>query len=497
MPPDYSDRPPNARGLSRLRLFLSLWQMCSFHVLFTTATLPPCAETCSNPNVMFMCFDLSDALVSSRPGRKAVAVARCVAAVLVVFGSAEIALAATDDDVDGPINGANLLQTDVIQGRAWRLSGRLNTLYDSNIIRRVDGEGAVRLSPLVSGGIGMPVGRQQLFFGALYGRDIVFTQERLNRGRNGVGGGVAWRAGSACSGVIGAERFERLSLMTEQAELVDNVQTAVTVAGSIGCQTPTGIGFGGSVEHRTLINSLDSRSPFDLRSTVYAPNISYGTPTLGQFSLTASFNSTTYPNRSIATSNGIVDDGIRIMSGRIGYQRNFGTRLQLGLGASYLKTTPQPDNQLAVVDNQVVTVPRDDFSGSGYDATISYQPSSRLTVGLQASRNVRVSPNVGALFIVRSDFGADLAYRMNPAMSLGAGARLTKSNYKESFSTDGEAARISDNTKRFYANFNYSPVKLYTVSLQVAHQLRRSDPEEFNFDSTSVRLTLVVNLGRG
>lgn len=446
---------------------------------------------------MLMCSDLSDALVSSRAGRKSVAVARCAAAVLVVFGVAGSALAAPEDDVDGPINGANLLQTDVIQGRAWRLSGRLNTLYDSNINRRIDGESAVRLSPLISGGIGMPVGRQQLFFGALYGRDIVFTQERLNRGRNGIGGGVAWRAGSACSGVIGAERFERLSLMTEQAELVDNVQTAVSVAGSIGCRTPTGIGFGGSIENRTLTNSLDSRSPFDLRSTVYSPNISYGTPAIGQFSLTGSFNSTTYPNRFTPTASGIVEDGIRIISGRVGYQRSFGTRLQLGLGASYLKTMPEPDSQLAIVNNQVVTVPRDDFSGTGYDVSIDYQPSSRLSVGLQASRNVRVSPNVGALFIVRSDFGADFAYRMNPSMSLGAGARLTKSDYKESFSTEGEAARISDNAKRFYASFDYSPVKLYSVRLQVTHQLRRSNPEEFNFDSTSVRLSLVVNLGRG
>jgi hypothetical protein len=98
---------------------------------------------------------------------------------------------------------------------------------------------------------------------------------------------------------------------------------------------------------------------------------------------------------------------------------------------------------------------------------------------------------------VRSDFGADIGYVMNPAMSLGAGARLMKNDYRQSFSTPGEAQRNNDNTKRFYASFNYSPVKLYSVSLLVTHQTRRSDPASFSFDSTAVRLNLVVNLGRG
>lgn len=407
------------------------------------------------------------------------------------------ALAAIDNGDDPPINGGNLLQTAVTDGRAWRIRGQVGTLYDSNILRTPTGEDAVRLSPVVAFNAGLPAGRQQLFFGAEYGRDIVFTQERLNRGRNAIGGGVEWRVGRACSGVIGAERFERLSVVTEQAELVNNVQTGVVFAGSIGCRTPTGIGFGGSVQRQTLSNDLDIRLPFDLNSTIFAPNISYGTPTIGQFSVTGTFNSTSYPNRQLATADGIVDDGIKIFQGRFGYQRGFGSRLRLNIGASYLKSSPEPDTQLAVVDNQVVSVPRGGFSGSGYDVSIDYTPSTRLALTLLARRNVQVSPNVGALFLVRTDFGADVSYNLNPSMSAGAGALLSMSDYKQSFTSPGEIARVSDNTKRFYVNFDYSPVKLYTIRLDLVHQLRRSDPVDFNFDSTSVRLNLIVNFGRG
>jgi hypothetical protein len=446
---------------------------------------------------MEMCLNPTDAAMSSAPRRQTVAVARSAAVFLALFGSAGSALAAPDDDGTSPINAPNLLQTQIIEGRSWRVSGSIATMYDSNVQRTADAEGAVRLSPLLSGGVGLPVGRQQFFLGASYGRDIVFTQERFNRGRNSIGGGVAWKLGAACSGVIGAERLERLALFIEQDSLENNVLTTVAGAGSINCRTATGIGFGGSVQQRSATNDLESREPFDLRSTIYAPNISYGTPTIGQFSLTATFNSTAYPNRTILTASGNVEDGIQIFSGRFGYQKTFGSRLLLSVGASYQKATPRPETQLQIVGNEIVSVPRGGFSGSGYDVTLEYTPSKRLAVSLLASRNVQVSPNVGALFVVRNDLGIDGSYRLNPSMSVGVGARLIKSDYEESFTVSNVAPRSNDTTKRFYANFDYSPVKLYTVRFDVAHQLRRSDQDVFNFDSTTVRLNLIVNLGRG
>lgn len=449
-------------------------------------------------------FNFAKVMPCTAAGRLGGAVSGCwagaatIAMMLACSGMfAGAARAAVGSDDDPPVNGGNMLQTAVTEGRAWRLRGQFSSFYDSNILRSPDREGAVRLSPVVNFNAGLPAGRQQLFFGVEYGRDIVFTQERLNRARNAVGGGVQWRIGRACSGVIGAERFERLSVVTEQAELLNNVQTGVVLAGSIGCRTPIGIGFGGSAQRRTVSNDLDVRSPFDLNSMIFAPNLSYGTSTLGQFSLTTTFNSTRYPNRQLVTADGIVDDGIEIFSGRFGYQRGFGSRLQLSVGASYLKTTPQPAAELMIVDNQVVSVPRGGFSGSGFDMSLDYTPSTRLAVSLIARRNVQVSPNVGALFLLRTDFGGDVSYRMNPSMSVNLGALLSKSDYKQSFSSPGETARTSDNTKRIYAGFDYSPVKLYTLQLQLAHQLRRSDPADFNFDSTSVRLNLIVNFGRG
>ena len=405
--------------------------------------------------------------------------------------------APAQDGDNSPILGGNLLDTQVVEGRAWTLEGRFGTIYDTNFRRTVDPVAAVRLSPLLHFGLGLPVGRQQLFFGADVGRDIVVNQPGFNRGRYAVGGGIEWRLGTRCSGMIGAEAYQRLTIVSEQATLTNNVQSVEAFAGSLGCRSATGFGFGGSVDHRTYRNDTPVRAPYDLRSMVFAPNISYGTQTIGTFSLTTTFNSTTYPNRATPTPDGFVEEGIKIFNGRLGYSRTFGTRLQLDVGISRLKTTPRPDTVLTIINGQVVPVSRQSFSGAGFDASLTYQPSPRMGLNLVATRNVTVSPNVGAQFIVRNAYGADFTYSLGPSIDLGLGGRILKNQYERSFTTASEIARNHDNTKRLYVSLDYSPVPLYSIGVELAHQWRRADPVLFDFNSTTARLNLRVKLGRG
>lgn len=448
-------------------------------------TLPLLLRTCSSQWVK--------RVYPPSPGPMACALA-------LMLGTASLSQAAAQtaaSDDDGPILAGNILSTPVVQGRAWTLEGRFGARYDSNFRRRADGEAAWRLSPLVHFGAGMPFGRQQLFFGADLGRDIIINQKRFSRGRYAVGGGVEWRLGNRCSGVVGAEAIQRQTFVTEQAELVENAQKSAVFGGSVGCRTATGLSAGGSFERRNVTNDSEARAPFDLRSTIFAPNISYGNPTLGQFSLSGTFNSTDYSNRLALTPDGLVEEGIRIFNGRLGYSRTFGTRLSIGLGLSYIKTDAKPAAVIELVGNQLVLVPRDTFSGSGYDGSISYQPSSRMNFNLVASRNVNVSPNVGAQFIIRNSYGADLGYRFGPSINFATGGRIAVNQYRNSFTTPGEQARNRDNIKRVYASLDYAPVPLYSVGVEIAHQWRRSDPEIFSFDSTTARLNLRVKLGRG
>ena len=412
--------------------------------------------------------------------------------------------AAAAPSVDGdnqPISNAGVLSTKITRGRNWRLGVRLNTLTDSNYRRRPEGfqESAVRVTPVVDAGVGLPVGRQQLFLGGSIGRDYFINKSIRNRGRWQLGGGVAWRLGSRCSGVIGAETRRRLVQLDDQSEFTDNVQTSKDLGASANCQTATGLGFGGSVRHDDTSNDTPNRMIFDSRSTTYSPSISYGNRSLGQFSIGATLSNVTFTNRPVPTPAGLVEDGVRSLNGRAGYSRTLGTRLQLTAGASYLKTTPRPGAILAIDANgQVIVVPRDPFSGMGYDFSIGYQPSSRLSVIVAGDRGVSTSRNVGALFTIRQGLSADINYKIGPSIDFGVGASRRTNDYKGSFVSPAEPQpRISDRFERVYAQLDYSPVDLYSIGVEVAHQRRKSNPSSFNFASTTALLRLRVSLGRG
>jgi len=429
--------------------------------------------------------------------RREFAPALVVAAIVATAIAAPAGAAVRSDGDDMPLVGFNPLQVLAIPGLTWTLEGRLGTLYDTNFRRTPVPEAGIRFTPAVNLRVGLPVGRQRLFLDADLGRDILVNQPAFSRDRYGFNGGVEWRLGSRCSGVASAAARKQMIMVNDQDELTNTVQTTNSVTATLGCRTPTGIGFGVSFDQRSLTNDTSQRAPFDLRSTIFTPNISYGTSAIGQFSLSATFNETQFPNRAVLTADGPATQGVSIFQGRVGYQREFGTRLQVVIGASYFKTEPSPPAALGIVDNQIVVVPTGGFTGSGYDGSINYSPSSRVNLTLIARRNINVSPNVGALFTLQNSYGADINYQVKPSLNVGIGGSIARIEYKAGFFAPGTVPRANDNFNRAYVSLDYLPAPLYSIGVEVGHQSRRSNPAAFMFDSTTARLNLIVRLGRG
>ena len=228
---------------------------------------------------------------SHAAGRAAMAPVVTVLAAAVLFPAMAAAVPSVDGD-NQPISNAGVLSTRVTQGRNWRVGVRVNTLSDSNFRRRPEGlqESALRITPVADAGVGLPLGRQQLFLGGSIGRDYFINKSFRNRNRWTLGGGVAWRLGTRCTGIIGAEIKKRLTQLDDQAQFTENVQTSKDFGASANCQTATGLGFGGSVRHDDTSNDTPNRMLFDSRSTTYSPNISYGNRSLGQFSAGATIS---------------------------------------------------------------------------------------------------------------------------------------------------------------------------------------------------------------
>lgn len=399
---------------------------------------------------------------------------------------------------DAPLQSSGLIGQPVINGRNWRLSGSVRTLYDSNFRRLPTAESAWRVSPLAQVAVGLPIGRQQFYVGGDVGRDLFLGKTGFDRNRYRVGGGLAWRLGSRCSGSLVGEYTSRLSQTSDLAEFVDNVQKAQVYGASANCQLATGLGFGGSVRRNIIDNDRVQRRQFDLRSTTISPQISYGRPSLGQFSIGGTINDIVYPNRQVITSAGPFEDRLKIYSARFGYQRNFGTRIQLTAGLSYNKAEPNPATQLVFQGGQLVSISRDGFSGSGYDLALTMKPSQRLTVTAIGTRDVSATPNVGAAFVVNQQYGLDMNYAIGPALTFGLGGTRNVRDYRGGFPTlDERRVRVRDEVNRVYAQLDYAPVPLYAIGIEVAHQQRTSNPADFNYKSTTAMLNLRVKLGKG
>lgn len=399
---------------------------------------------------------------------------------------------------DAPLQSSGLVSQPVIQGRNWRLTGSVRTLHDSNFRRLPAPESAVRVSPLATASVGLPIGRQQLYVGADIGRDIFLGKTGFDRNRYRVGGGLAWRLGNRCTGSLVGEYTNRLSQTSDLAEFVDNVQETKVFGASANCQSAVGLGFGGSVRHNIIDNQRLQRSAFDLRSTVISPQISYGRPSLGQFSLSGSLTDLVYPNRQVLTGGGPLEDRLKIYNARLGYQRSFGTRIQLTAGLSFNKVNPDPTSQLVVQGGQLVSVARNGFTGSGYDLSLGLKPSNRLSLTLVGNRDVTATPNVGAAFVVNQQYGLDMNYSFGRALTFGLGGTRNVRSYRGGFATtDERLVRVRDEVNRVYAQLDYQPVPLYAVGVEVAHQKRNSNPADFNYSSTTATLNLRVKLGRG
>jgi hypothetical protein len=422
------------------------------------------------------------------------------AVLALALASAPVAAQLSDND-DGPPLQGGILTTPITQGRSWSANFVLNSLSDSNF-RRTSGpnpESATRISPGVTLAAGLPVGQQQLFIGGNYGLDFTINNSDFNRSRWSLGGGAGWRLGARCSGVVGAEASERLNLVFDQSVFSDNVRRTTAVAATANCQSGAGLGFGGSFGQINATNNRPEQELFDVKTTLFSANVFYGSQALGQFSIGGSMNDSDYSQRLVLTPDGIVNEGVTLLSGQIGYSRSFGTRLQASVSVSYLESRPKPGSILQFTpDGQIVQVERSVLTGNGFNLSLIYAASSRMSLSVGASRNVRASPNAGALFTVQNTYFGSLNYELGPTLSLSTGINYRVVDYVDAFASAAEPVpRVSDNFTRIFAGMQYSPQALYSLGLQFAYNQRRSDPSLYDFNSFTALISLSVRLRKG
>jgi len=378
-----------------------------------------------------------------------------------------------------------------IDGRGWSIEAALDSVFDSNILRDGSGFNTIGRSkadfvftPSATLRAGLPFGRQQLFGTFIVGRDIYARNTDFDRTRINVGGGANLRAGANCQGSLFGQYSERQGTQLDLVQIVPNKQQDTTFQANAGCGPAHGIGFGGGFTRIETRNGAAIFSLFDSNTSVYNANVRYNSGVLGTITVTGSYSDVSYPGRAPPAFS--ATDGVRVYSGQVAYRRDFGPLLNANVGVSYVKAEPK----LAFFDINGVRT-NAGYSGPGFDVSLGYHPGIRLNGTLSATRNVTASANVGALYTIDSNYALDITYTLSPRINAGVGGSVSTRDYRGAFaSAANPVPLIHDTLHRVYAQATYTPTRRYSVNLIVAQQGRRSNPNQYNFDSTSATVGL-------
>lgn len=357
--------------------------------------------------------------------------------------------------------------------------------YDNNVAR-LQGEEELPtrfrskddwiLRPTLGARMERALGQQRLFANASVGRIIYRRNSQLNSNRFNVGGGLGFNLGRACGGQVTAGYNTRDQLIGGFEDAGNVRSESTTFSGSLSCATATGLAAGGGYSRGTRTNrsndpSVD-RSFADNRFQAVNGNIGYRIGRRGQVGATASWAETVFPNQLVLG------------------QENSNTIKSYGLFASYrIGSSLSANGSVGKSEVQSNAPGGVGFTGGTWNVGVSYS-GPKLGANLTAGRGVNGGGNQPANFSVNQFFNGTLTYRVNNAMRFSAGASRSDQDFRgnELQPQTGQLRQIQ--TDRLLLGADYRLARLLTFSLDLNHQRRLSDPEDFGFTATGVTFTV-------
>lgn len=407
------------------------------------------------------------------------------------------------DNDDAPLQAPSAVPGLSGYERGLSLGASISARYEDNLLRQAVKDDGFRIRPQVSGRYGLGLGRGGLFVQGNYGRDVIYANNRVAPSeRLMVGGGLDFNL-SRCTGEVGGSWRRGLTFVTETTLFGGFSQETATAGFAAQCRLGGALSINGSVLRSDVsvgrnASGGPSSSAFDVQRWSYSAGVGFGNQALGQFNLGGSISDSNMPGRLLLTPDGLVEDGLSQRSLRLGYSRQFGSRINVSAGISYLDTQPNTTVNVVFIDGVPQLVDRPGFKGAGYDLALDFTFSPRLGLALTAARNTNANGNVGAQFVVSTSWAAQIDYRLGSRYTVAAGVNLRDSQFRGAFSsTLDPVRRQSDDFIRIFGRFGGRLGQRLRFSVDVAHNRRRSNPAILNFNSTGVGLSLGYQLGRG
>jgi hypothetical protein len=193
--------------------------------------------------------------------------------------------------------------------RRVNVTAAIDTLYDSNILRRSAVAGVAlrgvaedfRSSPSVTVDFELPLGRQSLLLAGSAGYDFYARNPQLERERIDLLTGVVLRAGRSCSAKFTGQ-FAR-----QQSELADfvatdpitNAQERRAFEAVVGCKPAFGLSQSFSYLAEQTQNSDPGRQRGNFAAETVSVSLGYARPSFGELSVFTTYRRGRYPARLV------------------------------------------------------------------------------------------------------------------------------------------------------------------------------------------------------
>lgn len=401
-------------------------------------------------------------------------------------------------DVSRPVVSANNIDDEgfpdlgVVVGlvRGFDYGVSLTSEYSDNLLRRPDGlpgqnagrRSDARFRPSAFAQAGLPLGRQQLFARAEYGRDIYVRNDQLNSRR------LQLQAGSnlqfaRCNAQVSVSRQERQNQFDLFDVVENNVQKRTNFRASAGCPARLGLSPTASVGYGMLDNSLPTRRDFDSRTFSASGGLSYGLATRGRIGVSGSYGTSRFPNRLLivqqpdGTFQSLGQDGnvFYSVNGYAAYNVGPFIAVNGSFGYSWVKRRLLGDEA---------------FRGTIYSAGVDYR-GPRLGAGASVSRSVNPAQGGNQSFDIATRYDLSVSYPFGRAGNLFvSGSRAERDFRGLAALQPGLPVRASEKQDRFAIGASQTLGRLLSARLEYFHVRRRADPAIFNYTANNISLQL-------
>ncbi len=363
------------------------------------------------------------------------------------------------------------------------INAQFGIRYDSNVAASsqalATSRGLTRsdeiFSPALAVNYTKQMGALGLFVQGVGGYDFYANNSILNRERIGVLGGVSAQ-------LSGCQFTPRASYMRRQSDLQDlnvgitkNTEEDVTVGLDAVCN-----GFGrlvpsASVQQTWANNSAIGRNSSDYKSFSANAGLGYQAGSFGTISLVGQYADTQYQNRFIPLFASFQEDGYKVYSGGVHYEKDLDAAIKIGASLYQTSLSYGGGNQ--------------NFSGLTYDATVTYQPDLRFDVTAHFARQTSPSNRLDAAYSIDQILSADAGYRLTSRMRAGLGISNRRQNFEGAnliFATDLTKQTVTS----FYGSLGFNVTSRMNLAFIARHDQRHADLAAYSYADTQIGLTL-------